>query len=260
MRIAAAKDCGALIFNSVGNLQNVYKTQAGASYDLSQPWPVAEQQVSVSAMIADPNLLNVGGAWWAQRHDLSKSPRTESDLSASRYSMGYSLPPNATAGFTDVETPQICGLGGPAFDQLADVEAGGLNVVPVIIHDALSKQKTQQMLALSGTSIATPQVCGVAALVLEAHAGLDVHGLRQTLLQTTREIPSPNPKDPTRSFTKPDRAGDILDLPHGGGKPGMVDLAAALTYDQTGLTSARQVSAQRSIDALVGAMKPDRKS
>ena len=258
--IMAAKDCGSLIFNSVGNLESVYQSQAGGYYDLSRPWPVGEQQVSASAMIAHANLLNVGGAWWAQRHDLAKSPRAASDLSASRYSMGYSVPPKATANFAGVRTPQICGLGGPAFDQLADVKDGGLNVVPVIMHDAPSGQNTQQMLTLSGTSIAAPQVCGVAALVLEAHAGLDVDGLRQTLLNTTREIPSPQPKDVTRSFTKPDKADDILDLPHGGGKPGMVDLAAALTYDQTGLTTARQVSAQRSFDALAGALKPDGKS
>ena len=184
--------------------------------------------IEVSHAVADPNLLVVGGAYWSERHDLARTqPGTTRELSASQVAIGYDLP--ATAAAEGIRVPQICGLCGPAFAQPARITAGGLSVLPVVQADAQSKL-IDVLVTASATSYAAPQVCGIAALVLERQgARLGPTVLRRRLLDTANDLPQPGAAAPGRAFSRPSGTNDILALPNPADRPGLADLAGAVT-------------------------------
>jgi len=76
---------------------------------------------------------------------------------------------------------------GPTFDILKpDVTAPGVNILAGFTPDAANATKGENFAYLSGTSMSTPHVAGVAALLLQAHPTWSPAALKSALMTTAR--------------------------------------------------------------------------
>jgi subtilisin family serine protease len=76
---------------------------------------------------------------------------------------------------------------GPVFDILKpDVTAPGVNILAGFTPDAANATKGENFAYLSGTSMATPHVAGVAALLLQANPDWSPSALKSALMTTAR--------------------------------------------------------------------------
>jgi hypothetical protein len=76
---------------------------------------------------------------------------------------------------------------GPVFDILKpDVTAPGVNILAGFTPDAANATKGENFGYLSGTSMSTPHVAGVAALLLQAHPDWSPAAIKSALMTTAR--------------------------------------------------------------------------
>jgi len=77
---------------------------------------------------------------------------------------------------------------GPVPDILKpDVTAPGVNILAGFTPDAVNAAPNETFAFLSGTSMATPHVAGVAALLLEAHPGWSPAAIKSALMTSSRQ-------------------------------------------------------------------------
>jgi hypothetical protein len=77
---------------------------------------------------------------------------------------------------------------GPAADILKpDVTAPGVNILAGFTPDAANAMSGENFAYLSGTSMSTPHVAGVAALLLQAHPNWSPAAIKSSLMTTTRQ-------------------------------------------------------------------------
>lgn len=193
----------------------------------------AKESVSVPHFVRGPNFVTVGGAYWTARHDLvlsgkGKAPKAVRKLRPSNSAIGFHLPaaPGPGGDPIEVKVPDICGLVGPSFDTAAKDMSGGLSIAPIQVWDGA--KWAHKMQPVIGTSFSTPQVCGVAAILLERFPDLFPSRLRHRMIDSATEIPWRTKKEKTFGFAQPTGSQNILALTRANGKPGMVDLATAI--------------------------------
>ncbi len=118
---------------------------------------------------------------------------------------------------------------GPILDLLKpDVTAPGSNILAGIAPDAVNAPSGQQYGYLSGTSMATPHVSGVAALLLELHPDWSPAAVKSALMTTTRQdLTLPDGETPLHAFDF--GAGHIV--PNAAAAPGLVFDLSADDYD-----------------------------
>ena len=87
---------------------------------------------------------------------------------------------------------------GPVADILKpDVTAPGINILAGYTPDATNATPGENFAYLSGTSMSTPHVAGVAALLLQAHPDWSPAAIKSALMTTARQSVSvPDPDDP----------------------------------------------------------------
>ena len=119
---------------------------------------------------------------------------------------------------------------GPLGDALKpDVVAPGVNILAGFTPDAANAQPGEDFAYLSGTSMATPHVAGVAALLREAHPDWSPAAIKSALMTTARQdltypgsTATPNPFDYGAGHIVPNAAFD----------PGLVYDVDAAAYDE----------------------------
>jgi subtilisin family serine protease len=118
---------------------------------------------------------------------------------------------------------------GPVEDLLKpDVTAPGSNILAGISPDAVNSPSGQPYGYLSGTSMATPHVSGVAALLLELHPDWSPAALKSALMTSTRQdLTLPDGETPLHAFDF--GAGHIV--PNAAADPGLVYDLSADDYD-----------------------------
>lgn len=135
---------------------------------------------------------------------------------------------------TEAETGNIMasfsGRGpGPVQDIMKpDVTAPGVNILAGFTPDAVNATPNESYAFLSGTSMATPHVAGVAALLMEAHPGWSPAAIKSALMTTSRQ-----------DLTQSDGAGQANPFEFGAGHivpndafdPGLVYDLTADDYD-----------------------------
>jgi len=114
------------------------------------------------------------------------------------------LDTNGTPAFKDDRVAGFSSRGPTRFDLLAkpDLVADGVNVISLNaagsrleskgnpIKGLLDKRGTASYLPLSGTSMASPNVAGTAALMLTANPGLSANAVKMALQFTARALPN----------------------------------------------------------------------
>ncbi len=118
---------------------------------------------------------------------------------------------------------------GPVPDILKpDVTAPGVNVLAGITPDAVNRTPDETFGYLSGTSMSTPHVAGVAALIMEAHPDWSPAAIRSALMTTARQsVTQANGTTDANPFDF--GAGHIV--PNDAVEPGLVYDAGADDYD-----------------------------
>ena len=109
-----------------------------------------------------------------------------------------------------------------------DVTAPGVNILAGFTPDAVNATPNESFAFLSGTSMATPHVAGVAALLLEAHPSWSPAAIKSALMTTSRQ-----------SLSQSDGAGQAHPFEFGAGHivpndafdPGLVYDLTADDYD-----------------------------
>lgn len=224
----ASDEVGALFIQATGNLDLLHEPAAPGSaidYDPAKRADKAEQFVPIANLVTSPSLLSVGGAYWTYRHDLA-GPGRRREVAASGVALGYRAESATTGGV--IKVPGICGLCGPALPDTAKVVAGGAIVAPVRYSAKGTDTPFDAMPTISGTSYATPHVCGVAALVLEKYPKTRPVELRNRLTETANPITAYEAGNPAKSFARPDDTDDVLAPTATDEKPRLVDLARAV--------------------------------
>jgi subtilisin family serine protease len=109
---------------------------------------------------------------------------------------------------------------GPAPDILKpDVTAPGINIVAGFTPDAANATPGEKFAYLSGTSMSTPHVAGVAALLLQAHPDWSPSALKSALMTTAHQsLTRPEDEPPATPFGY--GAGHIV--PNDANDPGLV--------------------------------------
>jgi subtilisin family serine protease len=118
---------------------------------------------------------------------------------------------------------------GPVQDILKpDVTAPGVNILAGVSPDAVNAAPEQNFAYLSGTSMSTPHVAGVAALLLEKHPDWSPAALKSALMTTARQdIDIAGAESPANPFDF--GAGHIV--PNSAADPGLVYDAGGDDYD-----------------------------
>ncbi len=135
-----------------------------------------------------------------------------------------------TAAETGNLVPAFSSRGpGPVQDILKpDVTAPGVNIFAGTTADAVNSGGGQQFGYLSGTSMATPHVSGVAALLLERHPDWSPAALKSALMTTARQdLTQADGESPVHGFDF--GAGHIV--PNSAARPGLVYELATEDYD-----------------------------
>ena len=131
-----------------------------------------------------------------------------------------------------------------------DVTAPGVNIIAGFTPDAANAAPDENFAYLSGTSMATPHVAGVAAMLMQAHPEWTPAAIKSALMTTARQdvqvssgLSDANPFD----FG----AGHIV--PNGALNPGLVFDVTDDEYDAFGCGIASPAVAQERCDALAAA-------
>ena len=109
-----------------------------------------------------------------------------------------------------------------------DVTAPGINILAGFTPDAANATPGEDFAYLSGTSMSTPHVAGVAALLMQAHPDWSPSAIKSALMTTARQsVTASNGEDPAIPFDY--GAGHIV--PNDAVDPGLVYDVAADEYD-----------------------------
>ena len=133
---------------------------------------------------------------------------------------------------------------GPAPDILKpDVTAPGINILAGFTPDAANAMPGENFAYLSGTSMATPHVAGVAALLLQAHPSWSPSAIKSALMTTARQsVTATGSEDSANPFDF--GAGHIV--PNDAADPGLVYDVSGDEYDAFACgTESPAVSAER---------------
>lgn len=127
-----------------------------------------------------------------------------------------------------------------------DVTAPGVNILAGFTPDAANATPGERFAYLSGTSMSTPHVTGVAALLLQKHPEWSPSALKSALMTTARQsVTGPDGENPAIPFDF--GAGHIV--PNDAAAPGLVYEAGSDDYDAFACgTGSPGVSAQRCAD------------
>jgi len=118
---------------------------------------------------------------------------------------------------------------GPVADILKpDVTAPGINILAGYTPDATNATPDENFAYLSGTSMSTPHVAGVAALLLQAHPDWSPAAIKSALMTTARQsLVAPDGETPANPFDF--GAGHIV--PNAANDPGLVYDVSDDQYD-----------------------------
>jgi hypothetical protein len=129
------------------------------------------------------------------KYGISEPSCTNSLLSVAAYATQYITPGGSTAGGAIASFSSI----GPRYDEVLkpEIAAPGVNVISSISsftdnsYSAITSVdfngRTYPFAKFSGTSMASPMVTGVVALILEANPYLSSEQIKNIILQTARE-------------------------------------------------------------------------
>lgn len=140
---------------------------------------------------------------------------------------------------------------GPVADILKpDLTAPGVNILAGFTPDAANATPGERYAYLSGTSMSTPHVAGVAALLMQAHPGWSPAALKSALMTTARQdVRSSNSENPAIPFDF--GAGHIV--PNAAIEPGLVYDVGADEYDAFACGNASPAVAASRCDELAAA-------
>ena len=137
---------------------------------------------------------------------------------------------------------------GPDGDILKpDVTAPGINILAGFTPDAANAMPGENFAYLSGTSMSTPHVAGVAALLLEAHPDWTPAAVKSALMTSARQdITTDDGETPAHPFDF--GAGHIV--PNAATKPGLVYDVSNDEYDAFACGTASPAVSQARCDEL----------
>jgi subtilisin family serine protease len=137
---------------------------------------------------------------------------------------------------------------GPAGDILKpDLTAPGVNILAGFTPDATNAMPGENFAYLSGTSMSTPHVAGVAALLLEAHPGWTPAAIKSALMTSARQdITADDGETPANPFDF--GAGHIV--PNAALDPGLVYDVSNDEFDAFACGTASPAVSQQRCDEL----------
>lgn len=140
---------------------------------------------------------------------------------------------------------------GPVQDILKpDITAPGVNILAGVTPDAVNAIPGEQFGYLSGTSMATPHVSGVAALLMQKNPDWSPAALKSALMTTARQdVQQSGSESPANPFDF--GAGHIV--PNGAADPGLVYDMDADDYDAFACGFAIESISQERCDELAAA-------
>jgi subtilisin family serine protease len=140
---------------------------------------------------------------------------------------------------------------GPVSDILKpDVTAPGINILAGFTPDAANAMPGENFAYLSGTSMSTPHVAGVAALLLQAHPDWSPAAIKSALMTTTRQDITADDGE-TRALPFDFGAGHIV--PNDAVDPGLVYDVSNDEYDAFACGTDSPAVAEQRCDELAAA-------